>query len=90
MSDILPEFDVPHVPSTPQVVVNVEQTLRFLDEKLPYLGNHATAIVSVLGEDLAAASYAALPPGQRSHQRQHPNRNGGYGKTSRATARPLD
>ena len=56
MSGILPESDGPHVPSTPQVAVNVEQVLRFFDEKPRYPGNHATAIVSVLGEDLAAAS----------------------------------
>jgi len=56
MPSILPESDGPRVPLTPQVVVNVEQVLKFFDEKPSYTGNPATAIVAVLGEDLAAAT----------------------------------
>ena len=40
----------------PVVRVDVQQVLRFFDEKPPCSTGHATAIVSVLGEDLAAAS----------------------------------
>lgn len=39
-----------------EVQVDVQQVLSFFDEKPPYSKGHATAIVSVLGEDLAAAS----------------------------------
>lgn len=56
MSGVIPASDGQRVPSTPLVAVDVQQTLRFFDEKPHYRGNPATAVVAVLGEDLAAAS----------------------------------
>ena len=43
--------------SAPEIRVDVQQVLSFFDEKPPCSRGHATAIVSVLGEDLAAASF---------------------------------
>ncbi len=42
--------------ATNPVVINIEETLRFFDEIPDWSEKHATAIVAVLGEDLAAAT----------------------------------
>ena len=44
------------MPGTSTLRVNVRETLRFFDEKPPWSAQQATAVVAVLGEDLAAAA----------------------------------
>ena len=56
MPSLPAEVDESLLPSASMVRVDVQQVLRFFDEKPPCSRGHATAIVSVLGEDLAAAS----------------------------------
>ena len=56
MPSLPPEVDESLLSSASIVRVDVQQVLRFFDEKPPCSRGHATAIVSLLGEDLAAAS----------------------------------
>lgn len=44
------------MPETSTLRVNVRETLRFFDEKPDWSAQQATAVVAVLGEDLAAAA----------------------------------
>ena len=47
----------PPTSAEPELRVDVQRVLSFFDEKPPGSRGHATAIVSVLGEDLSAASF---------------------------------
>lgn len=45
------------MPQNQLMSINIKQTLEFFDEKPEWSHKHATAIVGVLGEDLAAAAF---------------------------------